>query len=174
MSTGRPDAISGVSSEHETLVMSVYPSIGGTALGRALGGLYESLPLPIYGIKLSHLLFPLPTSPLAVAEFFRLKLTGDVYCITNRSVQIRKSLGNNLVRAIPLSSIASVVVDRDPQQAFYKSGNLSLRDQGGAELMELVGVPYPDVFRQTILEAVEARRGVELALGRIQKRPALA
>jgi hypothetical protein len=159
-----------VSADREAVIMTVYPSIAATSLGQMLGGLYESLPGLIYGIKLSHLLFPLPTAPLGMAEYIRMKLMGDVYVVTNRSVQKRKSLGNNLVSQVPLSNVADVVIRRKTSQEFYKAGDLSLRDKQGQEIFELTGVPYPDVFRQTILEASRARSQVESSLSRIAAR----
>lgn len=168
----KPQAISGVSASKEAVVMTVYPSIAATGPGKMLGGLYESIPTTCCGIKLSHLLFTLPTVPLAAGLYFFLKLFGKVYVLTNRSVQLRSSLGNNLVKEVSLAEIDTVVIGRDPRQLFYKAGDLSLRDKAGKELLELAGVPYPDVFRQTILESVLARRQVASSMSRIAARPA--
>ena len=64
MSIGNVQAISGVSAGVENVVMTVYPSIAATGIGRLLGCLYESIPSRICGIKLSNLLFTLPTMHL--------------------------------------------------------------------------------------------------------------
>ena len=171
MVSQKPQAISGVTADKEAVIMVVYPSIGATALGKMLGGLYESIPTTCCGIKLSHLLFALPTAPLATAQYFAMKLLGNVYVITNRSVQTRSSMGNNLIKQVALSDVDTVFIRRDPKQVFYKSGDLLLRDKQGKELLELPGVPYPDVFRQTIVEAVAARRQVAESMSRIAARP---
>ena len=99
MLTQKPPAIAGVSSG-QALIMAVYPSIAATAIGKALGRLYESMPARICGIKLSHLLFPLPTAIIAITLYFYLKLAGEVYALTNRTLQLRISLGNRLKREI--------------------------------------------------------------------------
>src|SRR5579872_3806471 len=107
MSLTRPPAIAGVSAK-QALIMTVYPSVGGTALGKSLGRLYESMPMRVGGIKLSHLLFPLPTAIIAIQVYFHLKVFGEVYCLTNRSLQIRTSLGNQLKREVPLKDVEQV------------------------------------------------------------------
>ena len=61
------------------------------------------------GIKLSHLLFPLPTAIIGVTIYALMKLFGEVYALTNRTLQLRNSLGNRLKREIPLSSIISIL-----------------------------------------------------------------
>src|SRR5262249_29981936 len=113
----KPPAISGVSSG-QALIMAVYPSIAATGMGKLLGRLYESMPARVCGIKLSHLLFPLPTSIIAIVLYFYLKLMGEVYVLTNRTVQLRRSFGNRLLREIPLSAIDQVVVRQEPGQEF--------------------------------------------------------
>ena len=168
--TKRPPAISGVSPQKEAVIMTVYPSIACTWLGRALGQLYESLPAKLFGVKLSHLLFVLPTAPGALKAYAYLKLFGDVYVLTNRSVQKRSSLGNRLVAQVPLASIEQVTVEQEPGQAFYPAADLYLVNGKGDTLMVLSGVPRADVFRQTILEARDAFKQVEASLATINAR----
>jgi len=126
--------------------------------------------LKVGGIKLSHLLFVLPTAPLALAGYFQLKVLGDVYTLTNRSVQKRASIGNRLLSQVPLASIAEVALVQEPGQAFYPAADLYLLDKKGDTIMILRGVPRADVFRQTILEAMTARRQVGESLDRINAR----
>lgn len=169
-STKRPPAISGVSSEKEAVIMMVYPSIASAAPGKWLGSLYDSIPFTVGGIKLSHLLFVLPTAPLALAGYAQLKILGEVYVLTNRSMQKRASLGNRLLTQVPLTSIADVTLVQEAGQAFYPAADLYLVDKKGETLMVLAGVPRADVFRQTILEAITARKQVEESLNRIKSR----
>jgi hypothetical protein len=171
MMTHKPPAISGVSAE-QTLIMAVYPSIAATGLGKLLGQLYGSIPLRVGGIKLSHLLFPLPTAIIAIQIYAHLKLFGEVYALTNRTLQLRYSLGNRLKREIPLSSIDQVVIRQEPGQEFYPAADIYLLDKAGSTLMTLPGVPRADVFRQTILEAKNARNQVAASLATINARRA--
>lgn len=170
MSTARPQAVAGVSASKENVVMSVYPSVGATMLGKALGRLYELIPLPGLPFKLSHLLFPLPTAPLALAAYGLLKVGGSRYVLTNRSVQIWSALQPNMRQQVPLADVAEVEVEQDPGQVFYKSADIVLRNAAGQSILRLAGVPRADVFRETILEAADARRLVQASLATIQAR----
>ena len=169
----KPPAISGVSSG-QALIMAVYPSIAATGIGKLLGRLYQSIPTRIGGIKLSHLLFPLPTAILAITVYFYLKLFGEVYVLTNRTVQLRRSLGNRLIREVPLSGIDQVVIRQEPGQEFYPAADIYLLNKAGQTIMTLPGVPRAEVFRQTILEARSAQDQVEAALATISARHATA
>ena len=212
-------AISGVSSQHENVIMVVYPSVAQTGLGRMLGRLYESwaaaaavafvllavgLALAfsvesvearvawlllagiggvllvlsatrrkLNGIKPSHLLFTLPTSPIAALVYVFQKTGGRRYVLTNRHLAIwTMALGTQrmLRGQVPLTQIADVAIQREPGQEFYKAGDLIVTDAAGNRVLRLDGVPRPDVFRQIILEASDARRHVEQSLARIEAR----
>jgi len=171
MLTQKPPAIAGVSSG-QALIMAVYPSIAAAPMGKLLGRLYESIPTRISGIKLSHLLFCLPTAGLAVVGYFILKIFGEVYVLTNRTLQLRTSLGNRLKREIPLSSIDQVVIRQEPGQEFYPAADIYLLNKAGETTMTLPGVPRADVFRQTILEARNALNQVTASLATISARHA--
>ena len=163
-------AISGVSADRENVSMIVYPSMAATGLGRALGNLFESIPLKINGIKLSHLLFPLPASPIALKIYFYMKIFGNRYVLTNRSVQIWKSLGSRMVSEVPLADVEQITRHQSSGQIFYKASDLSLLGADGKVLMQLDGVPNAEVFRQTLLKARDARRQVQASLGTIAAR----
>jgi hypothetical protein len=169
MLTQQRPAISGVSSG-QALIMAVYPSIAAAGMGKLLGRLYESIPARMFGIKLSHLLFCLPTAGLAVAGYFILKLFGEVYALTNRTLQLRKSLGNRLIREIKLSDIDQVVIRQESGQEFYPAADIYLLNKAGETMMTLPGVLRADVFRQTILEACNAANQVTASLATIKAR----
>ena len=172
-STTRPPAISGVSSgKSSALVAAIYPSIAAQVGGRLIGQLLDCMPMKVGGIKLSHLLFGLPAAGLALPGFFALKLFGEIYVITNRSIQTRTSMGNRLKREIPLADIDQVVVRQLDGQQFYPAAEIDLVNKAGDTLMTLSGVPRADVFRQTILEARNARNQVEGSLTTIRARQA--
>ncbi|NOX55969.1 MAG: hypothetical protein GXP27_16305 [Planctomycetes bacterium] len=158
-------------SSHEAIVLTRYPSVASTRVCRALGCLYELLPRPkINGVKLSHLLFTLPTSPIPAVVYFVLKVFGDKYVLTDRSIQRRKALTNRLVKTIPLIEVAEIDVHQSCGQVFYKAGDLILRDSAGQELMTLEGVVRPDVFRHNILQVRDALLAVKSSLAAIRTR----
>jgi hypothetical protein len=171
MSIHKPPAIAGVASG-QALIMAVYPSIACTEIGKLLGRMYESIPTRVFGIKLSHLLFPLPTAGIAVGLYFYLKIVGEVYVLTNRTLQLRHSLGNRLIREIKLADINHVVVKQEPGQEFYPAADIYLLDKAGATMMTLPGVLRADIFRETILEARDARSQVAASLAVIGSRHA--
>ncbi|HUG91661.1 MAG TPA: PH domain-containing protein [Planctomycetaceae bacterium] len=218
----KPQAISGVSAQHENVIMVVYPSVAQTALGRLLGQLYESwaaaavvgagllvlgaalalranasesgeaaiawavlavlgagllatsvLKRTLNGIKPSHLLFPLPASPVAALVYLFQKTGGRRYVLTNRHVAVWTMLlgVQRMLRAqVPLAQIADIEVDQQPGQEFYRAADLVVLDAAGNRLVRLEAVPRADVFRQIILEARDARRHVEHSLARIEAR----
>lgn len=137
-----------------------------------LGSLYDSIPLRINGIKLSNLIFPLPTAGIGLLAYLYLKVFGTRYRLTNRSVQIWSMIGERLFTSGALSDIADIQVRRLPGQAFFKAGDLLLLRADGSTLVRLDGVVRPDIFRETILEARDARKNVESSLARIQARSA--
>lgn len=176
MPSGRkPVAISGVSASTEAEIMTIYPSIAAYGLGRVLGAFYESIPVRIMGVKLSNLLFVLPTAPIPALLYFFQKATGQKYVLTNRSFQVWYALGSRKIAQVPLSDITNVIIRHLPGQQFYKAGDLILvGGKGNDELMTLSGVPYPHIFRQTILEARDSRQLVAASLETIKARPVVA
>lgn len=170
MATIKQQAISGVSAGHENLLMTVYPSVSATGIGRFLGLLCDSVPLKINGIKLSALLFGLPAAFLALPVYFAQKLWGSRYELTSRCVRVRKGLSGRLAGETGLGEIADVQAEQRPGQAFFKAADLLLIAGDGSVLARLNAVPRAEVFRQTILEARDARFQVDSALATIQSR----
>lgn len=166
----RAPAIAGVSPDTEAIVMTVFPSVACTWFGQVLGQLYESIPLRIGGVKLSNLLFVLPTAPAPAFIYLWLKVSGERYVLTNRALQRWRSYGNSRAASVNLSDIDQVVVHQEPGQVFYKAADIYILDKGGNRLMVLSGVPYATIFRQTILEARDAQQQVNSALETIRAR----
>lgn len=170
MATAKPQAIFGVSAGKENMIDVRFPSISATGLGRLLGRLYESIPLKIWGLKISHLLFPLPTVPLALILYFYLKIAGTRYVLTNRSVQKWTGLGTRMLEQASLAEIDHIEVDPRRGQEFFRAADLALVAADGTVLMSLEAVPRAHVFRHTILEACSARKQVEASLQVIARR----
>ena len=170
MITTKPQPISGVSSGYENIVEELYPSMAMTGLGQFLNQLYESIPVKINGVKLSYLLFVLPTIPLALLAYFLMKIGGSRYVVTNRAVKRVSSLGYRLLQEAPLDQIAQVTVDPDSRLSFFRTGDVRLTNAGGDTLLLLRGVPYPERFQQVILEARDARKYVAASLAAINQR----
>ncbi len=169
MLTQKVQAISGVSPDFESIVEELYPSIACTGIGEFLNRLYECIPTKIWGVKISYV-FALATAPLGAAIYLILKVVGTRYVITNRSVKQYNSLGIRQLNSVPLAQIADVSIDPDSRQVFYKTGDIRLTNAAGDTLLLIRGVPYPDRYRQVILETRDARGLVAASLARIQAR----
>lgn len=171
-STKRPPAILGANTGPAVEITRQYPSIAATWYGRALGQLLDCIPAKVGGIKLSHLLFGLPVGLLALPMYFLLKGVGEVYFLTAHAVQRRKSLTYWPIQEVKLMDVDKVVVRQLAGQHFYPAGEIELVNAAGDVMMTLSGVLRPEVFRQTILEARDARRQVESSLATIRARHA--
>jgi hypothetical protein len=170
MPTSNVQAISGVSAGVENLVMTVYPSIASGGIGRMLGRLYESIPSRIFGIKLSNLLFTLPTIPLALLLYASTKVVGSRYVLTNRRVTDLSALTSRQWMEVALPEIDEIEVEQLDGQQFYHAADLVLYDSSGSVLGRLEAVPRAEIFRQTILEARDALMQTEAALATISAR----
>jgi len=170
MSSRKLQAISGVSAGIENTIMGQYPSIAATGLGRLIGNIADSIPVPILGPKLSNLIFGLPLAPIGALEYLRTKAMGERYVLTNRSLERWAMLGSRLIQETPLPGIADIQLEVLPGQQFYKAADLVALDGDGNELMRLQGVKHADVFRRIILEARDARAQTEASLSVIRAR----
>ena len=170
MLTQKPQAISGVSPGHESVIEELYPSIAATTIGDLIHRILDSIPIRIWGLKISNVLFGLILAPLAALVYLWMKVFGSRYVLTNRVVKRVNSMGFRQHESVPLSQIVTTSVDPDSRQEFYQTGDIRLAGAGGQTLLTLHGVPRPDRFRQVIQEACDAKRLVASALAQINAR----
>lgn len=150
--------------------MTAYPSIASLGLGRALGALYESVPLRLGSVKLSHLIFVLPAAPIALVLYLGLKAAGPRYVLTTRRLRLVKGPSARPGADVPLDEIGRVEVVASFGQRFYKAGQLVVRDHHGTERLRLHGVVRPEMFRRTILDARDALTRTDAARRTIDAR----
>lgn len=170
--TQKVQAIAGVSASSETEIRSKYPTVAATGLGQLLGNILELIPIRIWGIKISNVLFGLALAPIALAVYGYQKIVGDRYALTNRSVQRWKIIGSRMTRSVALTDVANVIVQQQPGQVFFRAADVYLMNAKGDPVMVLEGVAQADIFRQWILEARDARLTVEQSLKTIKARTA--
>ena len=163
-------AIAGVSANGESDIRSEYPSIAGTGIGRLLGNLCEVIPIKIWGVKISYLLFGLAIAPIATAIYLVTKLTGERWALTNRSLQRWSMFGTRLIQSVSLTEIADITVHQQAGQSFFRASDLYVLNAKGDPVMLLSGVPQAEIFRQTVLKVRDARQQVEASLKTIQAR----
>ncbi len=170
MLTKKPQAISGVSPDHETVIEELYPSIAITPVGDFINRLLGSIPNRVWGLKVSNLLFGLLVAPLAATVYLWMKVFGSKYVVTNRVVKRVDSVGFRQRESVPLSQIVTATVDPDSRMEFYQTGDVRLSGAGGQSLLLLRGVPRPERFCQVIQEASDAKRLVANSLAQIKAR----
>ena len=163
-------AIIGVSASGETEIRSKYPSIASTGFGRLLGSIYDSIPFPIWGIKLSNLLFVLPTAPVGVLLYTLNKLTGERYVLTNRSIQRWAVIGLRQIQSVTLTDVNEIEYVQLPGHEYFHAGDLLLKNAKGDTVLRVQGVKDADIFRQIIEKARDARIGAEESLAVIEAR----
>lgn len=174
----KPQPISGVSAGSEAEITIAYPSVAATIMGQRIGRLCDAVPLKTHDVPWPRLLITLPlwliVVPIALvvtlSAYAFLKLFGKRYILTNRGLQVRQMVGLRTFAEVPLADIKQLVIEELPGQAFYKAANLVAKSADGKTLVRLEGVQRPAVFRQTILEARDARVQVEESLKTIQSR----
>jgi hypothetical protein len=165
-----PQPIAGVSIRQERVIEVVHPSVAAVAPGRLIGRIMDSMPARVFGQRLSNLLFGLPLAPLGLIGYLLLKVTGQRYIVTNRSVSIAKALNDLSLKQVPLKDIAEIAIDVLPGQEFHHAGDLVLLNAKGDTVLRLAGVCRPDRFRHVILEARDARMSSDESLAAIGKR----
>ena len=166
----KPQAISGVSPDHETVIEELYPSIAETSIGEFIHRILNSVPNRVWGMKISNVIFGLPLAPLAAAVYLWMKAFGSKYVVTNRVIKRVASMGYRQFESIPLSQVATATVDPDSRRSFYHTGDVRIVGVAGQTLMLLRGVSRPDRFCQVIQESSDAIRLVAASLAQINAR----
>jgi hypothetical protein len=139
----------------ETTIMTVWPTIGATTLGRWVGRLC-GVRLGLGFFTLGKLL-ALATIPLSLAVFIwqLLPVVCRRYSLTSRRIVVQKGLNAVEGPAIALDEFDSIEVVIRSGQDWLHSGELVFQ-RGGREVFRLSGVSRPEVFRQVCLKAQKA------------------
>ncbi|MEZ6104028.1 MAG: PH domain-containing protein [Pirellulaceae bacterium] len=166
-------AIAGVTPAEtdERTVMTVWPSVAATSLGRTLGKLY-SIRAGFYIFRIGHFI-ALACIPLALVLYFMrvAPFAGTRYQLTNRRVRVlRGLLGKTESKSIKLDAFDTIDVHVLPGHQWYDAGDLVFYATGekGAKIekFRLDGVSRPDAFRATCVKSHMAYVGVQKALQR--------
>lgn len=163
-------AIAGVSPTLESRIMTEFPSVASTGVGRLIGQIMGCIPIRIFGVKLSSLLFGLPLAPLGMLLFLWNRPFGARYILTNRSVQVWASLGTRRIALVDLNEIADVELDELPGQKFFRAADICLKAANGKTILRLSGVCDAGAFRNAIQRTMQSRRMVQSSLATIAAR----
>jgi len=159
--SGRQQMIAGVvpPDTAEATVMTVWPSVASTGLGRALGRIYRIRdgfgPISIGRLAL------LATIPVGLALYLSMRLPWAIrrYRLTNRRVAIERGVGGEVVQFVDLDRFDAIDVVVEPGQEWYAAGDLVFR-RGQIETLRLPGVSRPESFRRTCLEVRQSYMSV--------------
>jgi hypothetical protein len=159
--SGRQQTIAGVvpPDTAEATVMTVWPSVASTGLGRALGRIYRIRdgfgPISIGRLAL------LATIPVGLALYLSMRLPWAIrrYRLTNRRVTIERGVGGEVVQFVDLDRFDAIDVVVEPGQEWYAAGDLVFH-RGQVETLRLPGVSRPESFRRTGLEVRQSYMSV--------------
>jgi hypothetical protein len=158
-------AIAGVAppQSSEVTIMTVWPTLGASNLGRTLGKLYAIKAGP--WIFTVGNLIALCSIPIALPLFFWMlsPWATQRYRLTNRRLVVQRGLKAIDERWVELDRFDSIEVVVLPGQEWYHAGDLVFRN-GPVETMRLPGVSRPETFRQTCLKARHSFVGVKKIL----------
>lgn len=148
--------------------MTVWPSLAARPDGRFLGRMYRwNLGFRLLGIPITiGRILALLTAPLVIPLFFitLLPFSAQRYRLTNRRVVVQKGWRGEDERSVSLDRFDNILIEVQPGQAWYHAGDLIFR-LGQVETLRLQGVPRPETFRNTCLDAQRSHVGVQKALG---------
>lgn len=139
----------------EATIMTVWPSVASTSLGRTLGLLYR-IKSGFGPVSIGRLAL-LATIPLGLGLYLSLRAPWAIrrYRLTNRRVTIEQGINPQVKQFVTLDGFDSIDVEVSPGQEWYASGDLVFR-RGPIETLRLAGVSRPESFRRVCLEARQA------------------
>ena len=161
----------------EVTVMTVWPSLSATGIGRFWGRLYSiDVGVRPFGVPLTiGMLLALVSIPFMLALYFLMRLPrfplvvigitnpfSWQYRLTNRRLITENPFGRGELKSVALDRFDSIEVVVEPGQAWYKAGDLVFR-LGQVETFRIWGVPRPETFRQTCMKAHLSFVGVQRA-----------
>lgn len=159
-------AIAGVAPRDlgEVTIMTVWPSVASTGIGRMMGGLCANR-AGIGPFFTLGKLFALAFIPLAIPVYFWMRLPGVAkrYRLTNKRIVVENPYTGKEVGSIGLGDFDAIKVDVLSGQAWYPAGELRFL-RGPVEVFVLSGVSRPESFRQVCLKAHRSYVGVTKAL----------
>ena len=156
-------AIAGVAPPElgEVTVMTVWPSIGATGLGRFLGRRYESR-LGIGNILTVGNVWKIASIPIALAIFFAMLLVPGMnrrYRLTNRRLLIEKGLSPKVESAVLLEDFDAIDIEYLPGQEWFPCGEMIFR-KGKIVSFRLSAVP-PRIVQAGLPENAGAHAAVK-------------
>jgi Bacterial PH domain len=131
----------------EAKIRTTWPTV--VAASPALAGLGKALIRSIILAPLGWLLM----APLYFVKI--LPFLARRYTLTNRRLMVQRGLQARPRQQVALADMDDVRIAEGTQDSFYRSANLEVLSQGKV-VLELRGVPDPEGFRVSVLNALVA------------------
>lgn len=144
----------------ETTVMTVWPSVASTGVGRMLGKLY-GLRGGVGALTLGRVAL-IATIPLGLMLYLSMRLPWRFtrYRLTNRRVLVEEGVNPTVRQFVDLNGFDAIDVQVEPGQEWFAAGDLVFR-RGAVGVLRLAGVSRPEAFRRTCLETRQSFTAVE-------------
>ena len=139
----------------EATVMTVWPSVGSTAIGQWLGRLYR-IKAGVGPVSVGRVALLL-TIPVGLMLYLSLRLPWAIrrYRLTNRRVSIERGISPQVEQYVDLGRFDAVDLVVQPGQEWFDCGDLVFR-RGQIETLRLPGVTRAEPFRQACLKVRQA------------------
>jgi hypothetical protein len=149
----------------ESLILTVWPTIGATATGRMVGRL-AGIRWGVWFLTVGNLL-ALATIPVSLVVFCwqLMPIVCRRYAMTNRKIVVRRGLSAVDGPSIGLGEFDAIEVVVTPGQEWLHAGDVVFRREG-VEVFRLPGVSRPEIFRVICLTARNALLSVQQVIER--------
>jgi hypothetical protein len=162
MTDGRNQVITGVVPPEtaEAMIRELWPSVASkpalAGLGKKITQLASKLAQTVVLLPLALVVAPVGWIIMAPAYFGKLlPFVARRYTLTNRRLMIRRGLKPKPSKEVALADIDDVRIEKDANSDFFMAGTLEVISKGQV-VLTLPGVPGPEAFRHSILDACKA------------------
>jgi hypothetical protein len=148
----------------EVLVLTVWPTIGATKVGRWVGRM-AAVRFGIGEFFTLGKLLAAATIPVSLAVF-AWQFVPHIcrrYLLTNRRLMIRRGWVGSDDKWITLDEFDAIDIEVLPGQQWLRAGEVVFR-RSGSEVLRFSGVSRPEVFRQSCLKVRSALLSVRQVL----------
>ena len=137
-------------------VLTVWPSVAATRVGRWMGWLLTAIPLRVGPAAVSVWLFAAPLAPLAAGLYLWQKVFGVRYRLTTARLIAETALTGRELDSADLREVAVAQVRHRRHDRFFRTGDLILRGTGGHRRLTAYGIPHVENLRHAVLDTRDA------------------
>jgi hypothetical protein len=162
MRNGQNQVITGVvpPETDEAMIRELWPSVAAhpaaAGLGKKISAVAAKLARTVVLLPVALVIAPVAWLIMFPAYFGKiLPFVAKRYTLTNRRLMIRRGLKPKPSREVALADIDEVRIHKDANSEFFMAGTLEVLSKGQV-VLQLPGVPGPEAFRHSIIDACKA------------------